>query len=349
MHNAIGAHIYAGGFTVGVCKYFNVLAHLEHAGYGKDVVRLNFPELPVFDGGPPSWPKKWTGRRPRFLYSNPPCAIWSGASHGRAGRWQDDPRLAFHWDIFNYAMDDLGVDVLAMESVPPSFVRGREHVDKMIEGADRRGYSTTVAMHNAKWFGVAQNRSRIFYVFHKVAIDWEHPDFAEPMTVRAAFKKYRPHPSRGYDTTMPEKYLKYAKHAAPGEGLARVFNRLNPSLNPIRNSLGKVVGRPSFLDSRLPWDKPSNVIIAGKPIHPEENRFASQAEVAAICGFPATYKWPDGDFGTITGYMSRGVMPPVGEWLAENVARALDRGKRLNATSAAVLDLRKSPGGYYEL
>ena len=349
MIKAIGAHIYAGGFTVGVSKHFDVTCHLEHAAYGSDVVKLNFPEMPIHAGGPSAWPASWPRsgpNRPRFLFANPPCAIWSGASHGRAVAWQDDPRLQFHHDIFHYAMDVADVDVFAMESVPPSWTKGRPHFDALAAEAGTRGYSTTVATHNAKWLGAAQNRSRIFYVFHKIAIEWDHPEYTEPMTVRQAFKGLgKAKKSAGYDTTLPRKFEHLISHAKPGEGLAKVFMRMYP--DPPLNARGQIAGKPSFLDCRLPWDKPANVVIAGKPIHPELPRYASQEEVAAVCGFPPDYKWPKGDFNTITGYMSRGVMPPVGEWLASNVKAALERGKRLNSTSYAVLDVASPPGNYY--
>ena len=45
--NAIGAHIYAGGFTLGVQKYFNVLCHLEESDFGIETVQKNL-KLPVF-------------------------------------------------------------------------------------------------------------------------------------------------------------------------------------------------------------------------------------------------------------------------------------------------------------
>lgn len=349
MFNAIGAHIYAGGFTSGVSAHFNVLAHLEHSGYGADVVKLNFPDLPIHAGGPSTWPEKWPrgADRPRFGFANPPCAIWSGAAAGRAGRWQDDPRLEMHYDIVNYMTNDVAVDILAVESVPPSFTKGREHVDKLIECGYSSGYSTTIVMHNAKHLGVPQNRSRIFYVFHKIAVEWEHPEFGTPTTVRQALKGITYRPGKGYDPTLPPKIAALAPYAKPGEGLAKVFNHRFP--DAARNERGNIKGRPSFLDGRAPWDRPANVVIAGKMIHPEANRFMSQEELAAICSFPKSYKWPPGDFNTISGYMSRGVMPKVGSWLAENVNRALVTNRRINRPTAAVLDVSRAPGAYYDL
>lgn len=75
----------------------------------------------------------------------------------------------------------------------------------------------------------------------------------------------------------------------------------------------------------------------------------SQDELAAICGFPKSYKWPESNFNDISGYMSRGVMPKVGEWLAENVARALEANRRINRPTAEVLDITAPPGRTYPL
>ena len=347
MFNAIGAHIYAGGFTVGVSKYFNVLAHLEHAAYGKEVVELNFPGLPVHAGGPGSWPKSWPkgSARPRFLYANPPCAIWSGASAGRSTHWKDDPRLQAHHDIFNYGLG-LEVDVMAIESVTAAFTKGREHVDGLIEAAAKEGYSATIVLHDARWLGVPQIRKRVFLTFHRVEIPWQTPEPHEAPTVRQALRGL-PKKTSGYDTTMPPKSLALALHCGPGGRLKTAFDELYP--NPETNHLGKIAGRPSFLESRAPWDKPAGVVIAGKMIHPDQPRYMNQEELAAICSFPPTYKWPKQGFADISGYMSRGVMPKVGEWLAENVYRAIEKGKRTNEQTSTVFDATHLPSSAYPL
>jgi hypothetical protein len=71
--------------------------------------------------------------------------------------------------------------------------------------------------------------------------------------------------------------------------------------------------------------------------------------LAAICSFPPDYKWPVDTFGEISSLMSRGVMPKVGEWLAENVARAINDGKKLNRESSEILDITSSAWSYGEL
>lgn len=349
MFNAIGAHIYAGGFTVGISKHFNVLAHLEHNGYGAEVVKLNFPDLPIYAGGPASWPKTWPkgAERPRFMYANPPCAIWSVAANGRACHWCDDPRLDAHHDIFNYALDTVGVDVLAIESVPPSFTKGREHVDYLIATAAEKGYSTTVVQHDTQWFGVPQSRRRIFYMFHKVEIPWEIPSFNEKelITVKQAFKGL-PKKTKGYPVPhISDAVMNLLKIAKPGENLQRIYQELYP--NPVRNERGQKIGSPSFLDRRAAWDRPAPVAI--NLYHPVECRQLNQEELAAICSFPQDYKWPKGGQGGISGYMNRGIMPKAGEWLARNVEKALIANRRINHPESMVLDVQKAPGRYFEL
>lgn len=345
--NALGAHIYAGGFTVGVRKHFNVVGHLEHDGYGQKVVQLNYPQLPVYTGGPANWPKTWPkgDDRIRFVYANPPCAIWSAASAGREVEWYDDPRLELHRDIFNL-LGEVHPDVMAMESVTNMWAKGQEHVERLAAEADKLGFSTTVVMHDAQWLNVAQTRKRMFVVFHRVEIPWQLPTFKPPQTVRQLFSKLKPS-TQGYDPTLWKRFDKWAKLAQPGERLARVFDRHNPE--PELNERGHKIGRPGFLYYRLPWDKPANALLGYTCLHPDEHRFLTQQEAAAICSFPASYKWPEGTFSEITNYMARGVMPKVGEWLAKNVAAALEQDKRTNASSFEMLDIRKPQVERYDV
>lgn len=361
MHNAIGAHIYAGGFTVGVKQHFNVLAHLEHAAYGEEVVRMNYPEIPVYAGGPAAWKPFLESlprgkNRPRFIFANPPCAIWSGASAGRVTAWREDPRLAFHHDIFAL-LGEVEPDVMAIESVPPIFTKGRAHVDDLIAKANVLGYSTTVVKCDAKWLGVAQKRSRIFLTFHRVEMDWKSPSFTQPTTVRdviSNIKLRKPiyemsltEANWGEYKTKPT-WLEAALNAEPGERLAKSFNRLHP--NPERGRQGQAIGRPGFIYSRAPLDRPCGVIMAGSTLHPTENRLLHQDEISAICSFPRDWKWPtSGNYSDISGFASRGVMPRVGEWLAENVSRSIDGGKRMNEQTATVYDVTGPPGTEYEL
>ena len=48
---ALGTYIFAGGFTLGVKKHFDVLAHFEEKpGLYKKTAKANFPNLPIYEG-----------------------------------------------------------------------------------------------------------------------------------------------------------------------------------------------------------------------------------------------------------------------------------------------------------
>ena len=43
---ALGSYIFAGGFTIGVKKHFDIEAHFEGDGaYGADTFSLNYPDI----------------------------------------------------------------------------------------------------------------------------------------------------------------------------------------------------------------------------------------------------------------------------------------------------------------
>ena len=78
---AIGAYIFAGGFTLGVREHFEVRAHLEESKYGVATFTKNQPGIPVYFP-PENWPISTLKRDHEpihFVYGNPPCAAWSGA------------------------------------------------------------------------------------------------------------------------------------------------------------------------------------------------------------------------------------------------------------------------------
>lgn len=337
---AIGANIFAGGFTLGVRRHFDVLMHLEHDGYGAAVSHANLG-LPVVTDQT-DWRrvlKEERVDRVDFLYSNPPCAIWSTAS-GVKRDWRLDPRLQRIRDIFEL-VDVLEPTVWCWESVCQAFTRGRDFVDELIGLAQRRGYSATYLFINARWHGVPQERKRFFLVLHKVAIDWQAPDYALEPSAYGAIRAVDPGEMKPITNKL---HLKLLKKTKPGGSLRRTFVEHfgeDESQLP-RNRHGKVKDKPSFLIKRLPLEGPGGVVVGDRICHPVEPRLLTINELKALCGFPPGY-----DLRSRSGaasLLARGVMPPVGEWLAANVAAAVRRGKKLAEPATYLADFREPPG-----
>lgn len=336
---ALGVDIFAGGFSAGVEKHFEVWGHLEHAPYGESTVKLNRPGWMYQAGGPRSWADV-TGPVD-FIYCNPPCAPYSQAAAGRAMAWHEDPRLQCARDCVGL-LYEIHPQVLAIESVVEAWTKGRDFWLTMAKRAGNDlGYSTTVLLHDASRLGVPQRRKRVFFVFHKVDLGgtFEDENPTPEVSVAQAFKGLRIQTKRAWDVRLPERLEKLWHASKPGEKLFQAYDRLYP--DPPRNARGQAEGRPGFLVRRLPWEEPAGVLLGGSLIHPKEPRYLYREELNALATFPSDWAWPSGmGFAEASTLASRGVAPKVGEWLARNVRKALERGRRLNRTSIGVMDLR---------
>ena len=329
---ALGVYIFAGGFSVGVRKHFDVVAHLEDGMFGVETVRQNL-KIPVHTE-PEDWPlKKYRGAD--FVFANPPCAPWSACSAGRQVSWQDDPRVACMHQIVGL-LDTVAPRVLAIESVRPFFTKGRGLVDLLIERGNQRGYHATVALVEASRHGVAQVRPRLFFVLSRVRFDWRLPQASEVHVKDVLRQKFKSHT----EIRLGPQYDRVVRHTRPGERAARVFDRLYPKrvLAGMENG-GKVVGRPSFQLQRLDPDGFCSVLTGDcRKIHPTENRMITVEEAAALSGFPLSYRFV-GKVGAQTQQIAKGVMPPVGAYLAWEVARALELRRIVKTPGRELLEV----------
>jgi site-specific DNA-cytosine methylase len=336
---ALGANIFAGGFSLGVSKHFKLLGHLEHDDYGAATSSRNL-KVPIYVGTD-QWPDKLPVRKLDFLYSNPPCAIWSVASGRDGDNWRQDPRLQRIRDIFAL-VKRYQPDVWCWESVCQAFSKGREFVEELADEAKKLGYSATYLLIDAAYLGTPQHRKRFFLVLHRVAIDWKAPPFSHTRTAGEALRGIKPDMTRisNLGNRIEGKIL---KHTKPGELLSRVYDRIIKK--PKLGSRGQKLGRPSFLKRRLDPKVPATTVIGNAMFHPTANRFLAVNETAALCGYPQSWSWPKSDGHNL---IARGVMPPVGEWLARHVAAAVKRKKKIRGERWLV-DFRVAPGRVIDL
>jgi len=168
---AVGAYVFAGGFTIGVKKHFDVLCHLEESNYGVATARRNFTGLSIHVGID-SWPiDDLANRKIDFVYGNPPCAAWSqaGSAGHRGGSWVDSPLVDCtrrHFDL----LKTISPRVWAWESVQNAWTKGESFVRELADVAADLGYSTTVWLHDAAHLGVPQHRRRFFMICHDVEL-----------------------------------------------------------------------------------------------------------------------------------------------------------------------------------
>lgn len=314
---AVGCYIFAGGFTLGVQKHFEVLCHLEDGTFGVETANLNFPMMEIFTDLD-EWPLKELRDQVDFVYCNPPCAPWSatGASTRKGTQqWKTDPRVACVHNAFN-VLRKVRPRIWVWESVTPAFTRGWELVESLTKKAQRMGYSVTYFLTDAQLHGLPQRRQRFHLIIHDVKIKFTKPT-GNVVSVGEALRKMK------RETIYPCKKstLRLIKKTKQGEGLRKTFDRLNP--DPVLNKKGEVKGRPVWMNFRLRAHLPSSTLIgACHAVHPTEDRFLTPEEHATLCGYPQTFGFV-GDPRTWYKQAAQAVTEPMGDYLGQIMRRAL--------------------------
>jgi DNA (cytosine-5)-methyltransferase 1 len=344
---ALGTYIFAGGFTLGVRKHFDVQAHFEmKPGLYKKTVKANFPDLPIYEGED-EWPRKKFKNKIDFVYCNPPCAPWSnlGSTQKGAQAWRDDPRIKCWRDSFNL-LKELEPQAIAIESVPRvySINGGRPMITELTKEAIDLGYQVTHLLVDGGFTGLNHSRKRFFFIATKYNLNPHILNFQPLPTAGEVLENFKKeHGSDvGHLMKLGENEKPYLKHCKQGESLRVTWERYNPPETWVRGGMrGGVKGRPQFMKWRLKNNAHIPVIAGGFYIHPTEDRLFGHKELAYMAGYPVDYKW-EGPASTIGSQIARGVMPPVAEYVARIVKNSI-KEKNKKEEELQIIDFRKVP------
>lgn len=347
---ALGVYIFAGGFTLGVRKHFDVQAHFEDGPFGTATVRHNMPDIPIYTN-PDDWPAdQYAGID--LLYGNPPCAPWSAAgtaprqkerlaAQGVSHRWEVDARVECVRKQFAL-LERLRPTFWVWESVERAYSVGADFVKALTERANAIGYQVTWLRVDGRWTGLPQRRKRFFMVIHRVAFKPKHPG-KQPLTVREAWAGML-HP--GDVPRHSPKYVEIYKEMQEGEGAQEAWERKRQreGRDYEFNDRGQIKGRPGFLNHRLIHDSFSPTIVNGQSlVHPVEHRPLTVLETQLLSGYPANYVFKC-RMGEAYAEISKAVLPPVGEWLAGEIRTALEANEPFDPNVPVQdIDYRKPP------
>lgn len=114
------------------------------------------------------------GRRSRTLLAvvgGPPCQGWSNAGRGKlrsldsaADTLLKDPRNRLYRRFLEF-VGELRPPICVMENVPGMLsIEGTNVAEAIRRHFERIGYQCTLAVVNARWFGVPQDRQRLIFV-----------------------------------------------------------------------------------------------------------------------------------------------------------------------------------------
>lgn len=360
---AIGCHVFAGGFTMGVRNVFNVPHQLETHNFGRETVESMGIEFINHDSPDSAilakeelWPDPPEGTV--FMFGNPRCTAFScttsGHDEGVHGAWAKatkDIHQFMHYGTRHQ------IPVLCWESVQQAYTTGHELLHYLRRTyCEPHGYRIVHLFLNAATFGNAQHRRRYFFVATRTghSFDIEPPPMPERHTTvgdvllqpeweqyesRIAPSNFSLKSAYHHDCMMRKSDLeqviilhKLMKHGeCLNEFAARVAGPNDDAtpLYELHQQLGllwdtRVSDMPFSLHCmhRLHPDEAMPVISssAGRFLHPEKWRGLTLREIARLMG------WPPGVLPLgpkPIAQIGKGIVPSVGEWLAQQVAAHL--------------------------
>ncbi len=336
---AIGAYIFAGGFTVGVREYFDVLCHFEEGSYGVATVKRNLG-LDVHEVLA-DWPRdEYAGVD--LIYANPPCAAWSSMNISFYGGndWRDHPALPCHANVHKL-LERMRPTILITESVRGQYTKGRPLIDEISANAAKLGYSSYYVLVSGDNHGVPQRRKRFFLVLTRVKLQWEPsrvPIVTAGEILRQEFAEQ--HCYEPKETSHSRMWWCLVPGLEPGKRLAAAFTEAYPKYVDWYARRGKPVkGRPSFQCARIDPDGLCPTITGGcNAIHPWEDRYISVEESAALCGYPLNYVF-EGRLAVQYAQIGQAVCPPTGEYAAMVAAKGIHRGMLINRSFTQELEV----------
>lgn len=324
---ALGAYIFAGGFTLGVKKHFNVVGHLEDGDFGVETVKRNQPGFPIFTDRL-AWPIDRYADKVDFIYGNPPCVSWSPAGVSESKRlaggnfqYDNDERTNCAKFMFELLFQ-IRPKVYVWESVVNASIAGRPLVNSFIKRANETGYAVSEVFLNGLHCGIAHHRRRWFFVVHRVGFTPEKPMVKGKTVQEAIGHLIDPGRNIDIDRWKATPGFELLKLTPPGAGAMDGWRAWKEQEGKKVDLDGKTF-KPGFLMTRAPWTKPCGVPIGNRYFHPFEDRHLSVLEIQLICGYPEDYTFCE-KLDTAYKEITQAVMPPVGDWLGKQVRRAVD-------------------------
>lgn len=259
--------------------------------------------------------QRCAGRRPRGVIGGPPCQSVS-VSNVHAKR--NDPRkklLMRYAKLVKALNEHFQLDFFVFENVVGlKAAKHKRYFRKITKTFEDAGFRIFEQELNAKNFGVAQNRRRVFIVgINKNLypnIEFNFPAGSnEVLNVVDAIGGL-PEPVFYSPALVPDGIPHHPNHWA-----------MNPRSPKFTN--GSTSGGRSF--RRLTWDRPSWTVAYGHRemhVHPRGTRRVSIYEAMLLQGFPKNYKLL-GNFTEQVVQVSNAVPPPLASAVAKAIRGAI--------------------------
>lgn len=335
---ALGCHVFAGGFTMGVREVFDVKTQLEIHGLGQATVESMGIDFVMGQ----SW-QDWPRLSPCFMFGNPRCTGFSCVTGGYGedahGPWSAPTRDIHDFCEYGIAND---IPVMCWESVQQAWTTGRPLLDYLRDELFvPKGYRIAHLFINAATFGNAQHRKRYFFLAYKgdrnfnivpptpvdrhatvgdVLFDGDL-EFREVNYSR--FGKFAYDENTAFDIRGEDaRILPHLDQNQDMNGFARAHEDLLETLSPkyAEKWWCRTSEMPFSMHSLMRLDPQRFMpVITGNGfrfIHPTQHRSLTVGELCRLMGWPRGIVPRGPNPGAEIG---KGICPEVGTWLARQV------------------------------
>jgi DNA (cytosine-5)-methyltransferase 1 len=217
---------------------------------------------------------------------------------------------------------------VVMENVADLLVRkdenGRKFVDMICRSFNRAGYHVKYHVFKTELYGVPQKRRRVIFIAsQKKDMNLTFPKGSKrKCTVGPCLKKIqgKRNLENNKITVNQPGVLERIKHIPPGG----YYEHLPDYLKTVKVRKGKpvIVKRYGSYYRRLDSDQPAITFTNNYLIHPEENRFITNREMAVLHTFPVDFKFL-GNLDDVGQMIANAVPPEMARRIAAHLKQYL--------------------------
>lgn len=324
--NTYGGSLLLGAKALGV----EIIGSYEDTGFGLPIQQANFPDL-EFRARRRDWPIQDLSET--FVIAHPPCSAFSVQNSNPQARGVDSSAFACTKSVLQYAADNKALGI-AIESVVGALA-GAWDVHQYY--ADTYGYNLYRVLENGCMFG-AQWRDRFWVIYTRKGATPNKIDLRlQPnwQTIRDVVGEMSgPSPFR-MDEALEKMKRRFVEEAGcTPEDMEFIFGPQN--VDDTCSVDDKLWRRKFPTEDR--WEICKRYVTkyaSGAMVHlnPEglcpvllggswwymDGRNVSETAYKQLMGFPADYIFPEAGryHQDMRTYLSKGVMPPIAEWILE--------------------------------
>ena len=256
---------------------------------------------------------------PRGVIGGPPCQSFSQSNvHSKSS--DSRHKLPFHYaSILKSLNRKYYLDFFVFENVTGlKSNKHKERFEKIIKALEDAGFHVFEQVLDASWYGVAQNRRRIFVVGINRDL---YPHLKIDLPIGNVFSRKV---VKDVLAGLPEPTF-YRRGLSPSD-ISYHPNHwtMNPKSNKFsRNNEGPQINGRSF--RQLKWERPSLTIAYGHReiyVHPNGHRRLSIFESMRLQGFPDCYELL-GNLSQQVNQISDAVPPPLAAAVAKAIKQAI--------------------------